>query len=171
MVAEYVIRLGATGYLRGLHCIADLGLESRADYDALHVLYTDKASTDELRTLQWGGFWRRSGSDADRARQDVAIRWVRKRELVDSVFVAGRQGRRQRLVHQPTDALEILPGDVGIVCLHVPHPLLVDLLGPVGILHLCDGEPHQKIPQLSGVENVRVVDADGPVGHGSLSDG
>jgi hypothetical protein len=40
-------------------------------------------------------------------------------------------------------------------------PLPVDLFGPVGPEDSPEGEPHQKVPQLRGVENICVVEADG----------
>lgn len=44
-------------------------------------------------------------------------------------------------------------------------PLPVDLFGPVGPEGSPEGESHQKIPQLSGIQNICVVEADGPTRH------
>jgi len=56
--AEEIVSLGATEYLRGLQRMTDLGLESGAVYDALHVLCAEKASVDELRTFNGADFRR-----------------------------------------------------------------------------------------------------------------
>lgn len=57
-VAEDVIELGGHEYMKVLQRMADLGLESGAVYDALHVRCAEKASADELRTFNGRDFRR-----------------------------------------------------------------------------------------------------------------
>ena len=56
--AEEIVSLGAEEYLRVLQRMTDLGLESGAVYDALHVLSAEKTSADELRTFNGADFRR-----------------------------------------------------------------------------------------------------------------
>lgn len=56
--AEEIVALGGAEYLRGLQRMTDLGLESGAVYDVLHVLCAEKASADELRTVNGADFRR-----------------------------------------------------------------------------------------------------------------
>jgi predicted nucleic acid-binding protein len=56
--AEEIVRLDSTEYLTVLQRMTDLGLESGAVYDALHVYCAEKASADELRTLNGKDFRR-----------------------------------------------------------------------------------------------------------------
>ena len=56
--AEEIVRLGGSEYLEVLQRMADLGLESGAVYDALHVYCAEKASADELRTFNGKDFRR-----------------------------------------------------------------------------------------------------------------
>jgi predicted nucleic acid-binding protein len=49
--AEEIVELGPTDYLSALRRMTDLGLESGAVYDALHVACAEKASAEELRTF------------------------------------------------------------------------------------------------------------------------
>lgn len=56
--AGEIVSLDGTDYLAVLQRMADLGLESGAVYDALHVLAAEKASADELRTLNGKDFRR-----------------------------------------------------------------------------------------------------------------
>jgi len=56
--AEEIVSLEGTEYLTVLQRMADLGLESGAVYDALHVLSAEKASADELRTFNGTDFRR-----------------------------------------------------------------------------------------------------------------
>jgi hypothetical protein len=57
-VAERIIELGSAEYLNALQRVANRGLESGAVYDMLHVLCAEKASADELRTLNGRDFRR-----------------------------------------------------------------------------------------------------------------
>jgi hypothetical protein len=41
-------------------------------------------------------------------------------------------------------------------------PLLVDLFGPLGSDSFSESQPNQVFPQLCGIENVRVGEADEP---------
>ncbi len=50
--AEEIVKLEATDYLTVLQRMTDLGLESGAVYDALHVYCAEKASVEELRTFE-----------------------------------------------------------------------------------------------------------------------
>lgn len=54
--AEEIVRLERSEYLEVLQRMADLGLESWAVYDALHVYCAEKASADELRTFNGKDF-------------------------------------------------------------------------------------------------------------------
>ncbi len=56
--AEEIVSLEGTEYLTVLQRMVDLGLESGSVYDALHVLCAEKASADELRTLNGRDFRR-----------------------------------------------------------------------------------------------------------------
>lgn len=56
--AEEIVELEATDYLSALQRMTDLGLESGAVYDALHVLCAEKASVKELRTFNGEDFRR-----------------------------------------------------------------------------------------------------------------
>jgi predicted nucleic acid-binding protein len=56
--AEEIVRLGGREYLKVLQRMADLGLESGAVYDALHICCAEKASADELRTFNGKDFRR-----------------------------------------------------------------------------------------------------------------
>jgi predicted nucleic acid-binding protein len=56
--AEEIVRLGGTEYLTVLQRMTDLGLESGAVYDALHVLSAEKAAANELRTFNGKDFRR-----------------------------------------------------------------------------------------------------------------
>ncbi len=56
--AEEIVGLGGTEYLRALQRMTDLGLESGAVYDALHVLCAESASAEELRTFNGADFRR-----------------------------------------------------------------------------------------------------------------
>ncbi|PSQ78746.1 MAG: VapC toxin family PIN domain ribonuclease [Bacteroidetes bacterium QH_6_63_17] len=54
--AEEIVELGPTDYLSALRRMTDLGLESGAVYDALHVACAEKASAEELRTFNGRDF-------------------------------------------------------------------------------------------------------------------
>ena len=56
--AEEIVELGPTDYLSALRRMTDLGLESGAVYDALHVACAEKASAEELRTFNGRDFRR-----------------------------------------------------------------------------------------------------------------
>jgi len=56
--ADKIISLAPDDYRRALQRMTDLGLESGAVYDALHVLCAEKASADELRTFNGRDFRR-----------------------------------------------------------------------------------------------------------------
>lgn len=56
--AEEVVELETADYLNVLQRMTDLGLESGAVYDALHVRCAEKASVDELRTFNGEDFRR-----------------------------------------------------------------------------------------------------------------
>ena len=56
--AEEIVELGPTDYLSALRRMTDLGLESGAVYDALHVACAEKASVEELRTFNGRDFRR-----------------------------------------------------------------------------------------------------------------
>ena len=56
--AEEIVELGPTDYLSTLRRMTDLGLESGAVYDALHVACAEKASAEELRTFNRRDFRR-----------------------------------------------------------------------------------------------------------------
>ena len=56
--AEEIVELGPTDYLSALRRMTDLGLESGAVYDALHVACAEKASAEELRTFNRWDFRR-----------------------------------------------------------------------------------------------------------------
>jgi predicted nucleic acid-binding protein len=56
--AEEIVELGPTDYLSALRRMTDLGLESGAVYDALHVACAEKASAEELRTFNRRDFRR-----------------------------------------------------------------------------------------------------------------
>lgn len=56
--AEDVVGLGGPDYLEVLQRMADLGLESGAVYDAVHVRCAEKADADELRTFNGRDFRR-----------------------------------------------------------------------------------------------------------------
>ena len=56
--AEEIVSLGDAEYLTVLQRMADLGLESGAVYDAVHVRCAEKASADELRTFNGKDFRR-----------------------------------------------------------------------------------------------------------------
>lgn len=62
-VAAEVVSLPPEDYLRALQRMTDLGLESGAVYDALHVLCAEKASADELRTFNGRDFRRMPPKD------------------------------------------------------------------------------------------------------------
>jgi predicted nucleic acid-binding protein len=57
-VAEKIVELGGDEYLKVLQRMTDLGLESGAVYDALHVRCAEKAAADELRTFNGRDFRR-----------------------------------------------------------------------------------------------------------------
>lgn len=57
-VTEEIIGLEATEYLTVLQRMTDLGLESGAVYDALHVRCAEIASVDQLRTFNGADFRR-----------------------------------------------------------------------------------------------------------------
>ena len=56
--ADEIIPLTPGDYRRALRRMTDLGLESGAIYDALHVICAEKASADELRTFNGRDFRR-----------------------------------------------------------------------------------------------------------------
>lgn len=56
--ADEIISLAPDDYRRALRRMTGLGLESGAVYDALHVICAEKASADELRTLNGRDFRR-----------------------------------------------------------------------------------------------------------------
>ncbi len=56
--ADEIVELGGPEYLGVLQRMTDLGLESGAVYDALHVLCAETASADELRTFNGTDFRR-----------------------------------------------------------------------------------------------------------------
>lgn len=56
--AEEIVELEAMDYLTVLQRMTDLGLESGAVYDALHVHCAEKASVEELRTFNGEDFRR-----------------------------------------------------------------------------------------------------------------
>jgi len=56
--ADEIVELGGPEYLGALQRMTDLGLESGAVYDALHVLCAETASADELRTFNGTDFRR-----------------------------------------------------------------------------------------------------------------
>lgn len=56
--ADEIVGLGGPEYLGVLQRMTDLGLESGAVYDALHVLCAETASADELRTFNGADFRR-----------------------------------------------------------------------------------------------------------------
>lgn len=55
---EEIVDLDATDYLNVLQRMTDLGLESGAVFDALHVRCAEKASVEELRTFNGKDFRR-----------------------------------------------------------------------------------------------------------------
>jgi predicted nucleic acid-binding protein len=57
-VADEIVELGGDEYLKVLQRMTDLGLESGAVYDALHVRCAEKAAADELRTFNGRDFRR-----------------------------------------------------------------------------------------------------------------
>lgn len=57
-IADNIVELGGEEYLRVLQRMTDLGLESGAVYDALHVRCAEKADADELRTFNGQDFRR-----------------------------------------------------------------------------------------------------------------
>lgn len=56
--AETIVELEATDYLNSLQRVTDLGLDSGAIYDALHVGCAEKADAEELRTFNGRDFHR-----------------------------------------------------------------------------------------------------------------
>lgn len=56
--AETIAELDASDYLTALQRMTDLGLESGAVYDALHVRCAEKADAEELRTFNGTDFRR-----------------------------------------------------------------------------------------------------------------
>lgn len=56
--AETIVTIGADDYLGVLQRMADLGLQSGAVYDGLHVQCAEKASAAELRTFNGRDFRR-----------------------------------------------------------------------------------------------------------------
>jgi predicted nucleic acid-binding protein len=57
-IADDIVGLDGNEYLTVLQRMTDLGLESGAVYDALHVRCAEKASADELRTFNGRDFRR-----------------------------------------------------------------------------------------------------------------
>ncbi len=58
--AQEIVELDSADYLNVLQRMTDLGLESGAVYEALHVRCAEKASVDELRTFNGEDFRRLS---------------------------------------------------------------------------------------------------------------
>lgn len=98
----------------------------------------------------------------DRRGQDMPVVWIRQIEAPDVVLVSFHQRTGNSTLHQAADAHHPIRRQIGMVSKNVPHPLVVDAVGPAWSNGPCPCQPDQQVAQKGGVKHVRVVDRDRP---------
>jgi hypothetical protein len=101
----------------------------------------------------------------DCPRQHVPVVRIWKMQPFDQIFIAGNKGIRRMLVHDHPRPLKFFTRAIGTVSQQGGNPFLVHAVRPSGAEQSRHGQMHQQIPQLGGIQNVRVVKSR-EVGHG-----
>ena len=88
----------------------------------------------------------------------MAVIGIGQRKGYDQFFEAYYEAVTDGFIHQGASSCEALGGQAGIVLEDIPHPFLMDGVGPPGSYESGLREPDEQVAQRGWVEDVRVVD-------------
>ena len=103
----------------------------------------------------------------NRGGQEVTVFTLAGGESRNEVFIPSNQRIRGRFVHQLPCALELFYGHVRSILQEISHPLLMHIPRPFRSDNSGERQVPQKVPQLRGVQNVRVIEDSEP-GHDQI---
>jgi len=94
---------------------------------------------------------------ADCSSQNMSVIRVRQRDGVDERLVASHKAIPDMGVQQVASSLKLFRLHVRTVFENVPHPLVVDGIGPFGAVKFRDRDMPQQVAKRSRIEDARVI--------------
>ena len=97
------------------------------------------------------------GPCADGRSQNMPIVRVRQCDGIDERLVTCNKAIPDMSIHQVSGSLKLFRLQVRAIFENVPHPLIMNGIGPFRAVKICHREMHEQIAEWSRIEDTRVV--------------